>query len=415
MSRQTAYRSLMFVGLLFALFPASLAAKVVEQIVVVIDGEPYTLSNLKEYATTKGGRAFPMGDLSRIEKEDKEMLEGFITERLLAAEVKRLGIAVSEGDIDHYITQIRGRNRLSEEDLKSALQREGVTMERYRASVREEIEKGELINSQVQKRVNVTPEDVERYYRTNQKRYMTEDRVRLRHILIALPERATPEEQEAALAKAREVRKRALAGEDFARLARDYSQGAGVTEGGDIGWVSRGSLVSEIEEVAFQRLSVGEISEPLRTNSGIHLIKLEGRERPQPIPQSEVGVKIKEELYAKALEERFQKWLKTDLRKRHHVDVKLPGVVFRPEETKKGTVDSLMAAESQPRRSEQASFWSYLNPLSYIVKQTPIEGEDATGELSGKKIISIFGIPLFTTDTADYGSEELSVPSETDS
>jgi len=414
MRRQRIYPALFIICLL--LLSHTLArAEVIEQIMVVIDGEAYTLSNLKEYATTKGGGAFPAGDLTRIGKEDKELLEEFITEKLLAAEVKRLGIAVGEGDVDHYIVQIRERNRISEEELKLALKREGITVERYRASVREEIEKGELINSQVQKRVNITPEDVERYYRANQKKYLTEDRVRLRHILLVLAEKATAEEQELSLAKAKEIRKRALAGEDFSQLARDYSQGAGAAEGGDIGWLNRGSLVREIEEVAFQRLSVGEISEPLRTSSGIHLIKLEGREPSRPIPLSEVAGKIKEVLYAKALEERFQRWLKTDLRKRHRVDVKISGVVFRPEEAKEGTVDSLMAAESQEGKGQKASFWSYLNPLSYIIKETPVEGEDAGGELSGRKIISIFGLPLFTTDSADDGSEEPSSPSKTDS
>lgn len=407
MLRQTIYCSLILICSFLSLHPAPLIAKVVEQVLVVIDGEPYTLSNFKEFAKTKMGREFPTGDLDNIGKEDKEVLEQFITEKLLAAEVKLVGIRVGEEEIDHYIGQIKERNRIGDEELKAALSREGVTIENYRVSIRAEIEKSEIINRQVRKRVNITAEDVERYYRLNAKKYTTEERVRLRHILLSLPDGAPPEREKEVTLKALEIRNRAMAREDFAKLAQSYSEGAGAEGGGDIGWVNRGSLLKEIEESAFNKLSVGEVSQPLRTSLGVHLIKLDGREGGQPLPLSEVAGKIKEELYAKALEERFQKWLKTDLRKRHRVDVKLPGVVFRPEGTKEGTVDSLVASASRKRRNEESGFFSYLNPLSYIFRQSPIEGENAQGELSGKNIVSIFGIPLFTSESVDDAPEDL--------
>lgn len=410
MLRQIIYCSLILVYSLLSLSP--LMAKVVEQVIVVIDGEPYTLSNVREFARTKVGRVFPTGDLNHIGKEDKEILEQFITGELLAAEVNRVGIRVSKEDIDHYIEQIKERNRISDEELRAALSREGITVEKYRASIRADIEKSELITRQVQKKVNITSEDVERYYRLNLKRYTTKERVRLRHILFPLPEGAPPEHEREVTLKAVEIRDRAMGGEEFSELAQHYSEGAGAAEGGDIGWVSRGSLLEEIEEVAFNKLSVGSVSQPVRTSLGVHLVKLEGREVARPLPLAEVQGKIKEQLYAKALEERFQKWLKTDLRKAHRVDVKLPGVVFRPEETKEGTVNSLMASESRKRRKEEPGFLSYLNPLSYIMSETPIEGEDAQGELSGENVVSIFGTPLFTTESSDDVPEDLFAPPE---
>lgn len=386
--------------------PFSVTAKVIEQVVAVIDGEPYTLSNFKEYAKTKMGREFPAGDLNRIEKEDQEVLEQFITEKLLSAETKAVGIKIGEAEIDHYIEQIKQRNRISDEDLAEALKREGLSAKQYRDSIRAEIEKGEIINRQVRKRVNITAEDAERYYRLNPKQFTTAERVRLRHILFSLPRTASAEREKEVMQRALEVRGRILGGMDFAKAAQEYSEGAGAAAGGDVGWMSRGSLLKEIEEIAFSKLSAGEISQPLRTSLGVHLIKLDARDSGRLLPLAEVQEKLKEELYAKALEERYQKWLKSDLRQRHRVDVKLPGVVFRPEETKERTVDSLMAASSRGRRSERSGFLSYLNPLSYIVTESPVEGEDAQGQLSGLNIVKIFGVPLFTSDSGD-GSEEL--------
>lgn len=412
MDRHTIHCGSVFIAVFALLFPLSLGARVIEQVLVVIDREPYTLSDLKDYARARMGREFPSGDLSLVGDEDRMVLEQFITEKLLAEEIKVAGIKVSDHDIDQYTGQIKERNRLTDEDLKAALSREGVSLEKYRASVRAEIEKSEIINRQVRKRVNITPEDIERYYRLNSKKFMTEERVRLRHILLALPKDAPADLEQEVRLKAQEIRNRVQAGENFEKLAQANSEGAGAAGGGDIGWVKRGSLLKEIEQVAFGRLAVGQVSEPLRTSMGFHLIKLEEKEPGRLLPIEQVRGKIREELYATALEERYQKWLKTDLRKNHRVDVKLAGVVFRPEETKEGTVDSLLASTARRTKKEEPGFLSYLNPFSYILKETPVEGEDGQGPVSDRKIVSIFGFPLFATESVDDVPQDPLAPIE---
>lgn len=400
---------LLFLGFL-VLLSSSAPAKVIEQLIAVIDGEPYTLSNLGVYAKAKLGREFPTGDLNKINAADREVLEQFITEKLLEAEVRESGIKITGEEVDQYITQIKQRNRLSDDDLKKVLSREGQTVESYRASVKTELEKSEIINRQVRKKVNITNEDVERYYKLNANKYRSEDRVRLRHILFPLAERAAPDQVQAATDKAMELYEQIAAGKDFGELAREFSQGAGRADGGDIGWVNRGTLVSGIEEMAFEKLKVGQVSTPFRTGMGVHLVKLEERQTGAVLPLSAVASKIKDELYAKALEERFARWLKTDLRRKHRVDVKLAGVVFKPEDSQEGMVNSLMAKSTRSRRQEDRSFLSYLNPLSYIVKEIPPEDDDPNSPLAGKNIVSVFGVPLFTTEAVDDVPDVLSSP-----
>ena len=386
----------------FQLFLAQTApAKVIEQLIVVIDGEPYTLSNLAAYAKAKMGREFPSGDLKKINDDDREVLEQFITEKLLEAEARESGIKVTEQDVSQYIDEIKKRNRLSDDELKTVLSREGQTLESYRASVKSELEKSEILNRQVRNKVNITNDDVERYYKLNANKFRSEDRVRLRHILLALPQSATPEEVQAATEKAMDLYKRIVAGADFAELAREYSQGAGQADGGDIGWVSRGKLISGIEQVAFDKLTVGQVSTPFQTSMGVHIVKLEARESGTVLPLATVAPKIKEELQSKALEDRFVKWLKTDLRRKHRVDVKIAGVVFKPEDSKEGMVDSLMAKSTRSKKQSERTFLSYLNPLSYIVKEIPMEDEDPKSPMAGKSIVNVFGVPLFAKDTPD--------------
>jgi parvulin-like peptidyl-prolyl isomerase len=403
-------RLLLVVSFLLLLAPFSAQGRVVEQIITVIDGEPYTLTNLAGYAKSKMARDFPTGPLDKINGSDREVLEQFITEKLLDAEIRETGIKVTDQDIDVYIDQIKHKNRLTDAELRTALAREGQTLQDYKASVKAELEKGELINRQVRKRVNITNEDVERYYKLNSKNYRADDRARIRHILLPLAGNASPEEVQAATAKGNQLYEQIMAGEDFGRLAQKHSDGAGRESGGDIGWVNRGTLLKPIEDVAFDKLSVGQISRPVRSSMGLHLIKLDSRDLGAVLPLSAVAPKIKEELYAKAMEERYSKWLKNELRRKHTVDVKIAGVVFKPEDSKEDTMGSLMAKSTRLNRKEDRGVLGYLNPLSYIIKETPSDQEDHKGPLAGKNIVSVFGVPLFTTDTVDDSPDVLSPP-----
>jgi peptidyl-prolyl cis-trans isomerase SurA len=408
MLRPSTKKSLLLFFLL--IFPYGASAAVIEQLIAVVNGEPYTLSNLTAYAKSKMNRAFPSGDLNQINASDREVLEQFITDKLLEAEVREAGIVVSDEDVTRYIEQVKKNNRLSDEDLKLALSREGMTLAAYRASVKSEMEKSEIIDRQVRRKVNITDEDVERYYKINSKNYRSTERARIRHILLPLPEDAPPERVQNVMEKGKELYERIEAGEDFAALAREYSEGAGRTEGGEIGWVKKGTLILGLEEVAFQKLSVGQVSEPFRTSMGVHIVKLEGREGSNVLPLSSVAPRIKEELLKKILEERFAKWLKTDLRRKHRIDIKVANVVFKPGDSKEGTMNSLMANSSRTARREDRSVLSYLNPFSYIVKETPFEDEDAKSPLKDKSIVTVFGVPLFTTDTVEDAPDVLNPP-----
>ncbi len=410
MLRQIIYPILFF--LLFVLPPRLAAGAVIEQVIAVINGEPYTMSDLNRYAKEKLGRGFPTGDLNQINTNDRQVLEQFVTDKLLEAEAVEAGIRIGPEEVERYIEQVKKTNRLSDEELKMALKREGQTPESYRATVKAEMEKSEIIDRQVRRKVNITDDDVERYYKLNVKTYRSKERARIRHILLTLSDNAPAERVQIVTEKAQGIYQRIQAGEDFAALAGEYSEGAGRATGGDIGWVVRGTLIAGLEEVAFEKLTVGRVSEPFRTTMGVHIVKLEARESGTTLPLKSVAPKIKEELLNKALEERFARWLKTDMRRKHRVDIKIAGVVFKPEDSKANTMNTLVARSMRPVRQQERSVLSYLNPFSYIVKETPFEDEDQKSPLAGKSVVSIFGVPLFTTETADDTPDILTPPKQ---
>jgi parvulin-like peptidyl-prolyl isomerase len=253
--------------------------------------------------------------------DQAQMLDALITDKVIEKEASDKGIIVRDEDIDHYIDGIKERNHLTDEQLQQALAAQGLTKEAYRTQVREEIQKAQLINREIRGKVNVTPEEVERYYKAHLSEYSTPARIQLAHILFHLDPNATSDQIAAMTAKAEELRARIKKGADFAEMAKEYSDDPNGKNGGDLGWFKPGQMLDELEKAA-ENLQVGEVSDPVRTRAGIHLIKLEAREGASHENLGELQEQIKQQLYNAALEDRFQKWLTEELRKRHHVEMR---------------------------------------------------------------------------------------------
>jgi peptidyl-prolyl cis-trans isomerase D len=139
--------------------------------------------------------------------------------------------------------------------------------------------------------VTVSDQELQRFYNDNKDRFRVEDRVKASHILFKTTGK-TPEEIEAVRKKAEDVLKRVRASEDFAKLAKEYSDDAQTTaKGGDLGWIVRGQTVPEFEKAAFS-LPIGSISDLIKTVYGFHILKIEGRERARLRSLQEVAAEI---------------------------------------------------------------------------------------------------------------------------
>jgi len=290
-------------------------AAVVNKVLATVDGEPVTMYELKKY-TQSSIRGRQMG----ASVDQAQLLDSLITDKLIEKEVSDKGIVVHDDEIDRYIDNIKERNKVDDEGLKQALAAQGLTLEKYRTQVRAEIQKAQLMNREIRGKVNITPEDVQRYYEAHLDEFSTPARMQIAHIVIRLPPDSPPDQVAAATAKAQEVHARLASGADFAAMAKEYSEDPSGQNGGDLGWFKKGEMLDSIEAAAL-RLKVGEISEPVRTKIGIHILKLEGREGASHQKLDDLAEQIKQQLYNAALDERFQKWLTEDLRKRHNVEM----------------------------------------------------------------------------------------------
>jgi peptidyl-prolyl cis-trans isomerase SurA len=201
-----------------------------------------------------------------------------------------------------------------------------MTLESYRQQVADEIERAMLVSREIGSHVNVTPQDVERYYKAHSDEYAQAEQVHVRHIFLPMSGRS----EEEVRTQMEDIRKRATAGEDFGKLADENSQGPGAGQGGDLGNFKKGQMAKEIEDVAFA-LKPGEISQPFRMGAGMHLIKVEEHTIPgQQEIDKDTAEQIKRKLYSEALKQRYDRWFQEDLRFRHSIENFLTASSNRP-------------------------------------------------------------------------------------
>jgi len=300
-----------------ALLPAASGAEVVDRVVAIINDSIITLSELNAAAAIvldklkKEGQ----GDAPGIEELRPRVLEDLVEQKLIKQASDKAGIDVSDREIDNAIDDIKRQNRhMTQEQLMLALARSGLTYREYREQLKEQIRQVKFMNMEFRSKISVQDEDIENYYRQHIDDYYEAPKYRISCIVISPDDRQLME-------KRIEVVREALAeGRDFAELARLYSDGPNADGGGDLGRLSSGELDPEIEKTALA-LGPGEVSEPLERPEGTYIIKLNEGLRADPIPLERVRGIIRETLFSKAMEERFNFWL-AEQKKLAHIEIR---------------------------------------------------------------------------------------------
>ena len=297
-----------------------------DRVAAVVNGEVVTLSELvtRSGAEYRRADALPPGparDLARA-KALQAAFDLVVAERLVETEVKTLGIEVTEAQIDGAIEDVKKRNNLSDEMLKQALASEGLNLKTYRERLRKDFESHMLIAAKVQNRVKVTDDDVKGYYQSHEQEFAGDEQSRLRLILLAVPVGAPADEDSRVKASGEVVLARLAAGEDFADLAKQVSQGPGASSGGDLGWVKKGTMPIDLERVAFA-LTPGQNSGLVRARTGWIILKADDRRSAKGPPIDEVKDRIREKL-ALQQGEIYRKQYLEELKRGAIIELKIP-------------------------------------------------------------------------------------------
>ena len=302
------------------------APRVVNRVAAIVNGEVVTLHELERRAGAdlSRGAALPAGK-ERERAREKALQAAFdvlVAEKLFSAQVKELGVEVTEQEIDGVIAEVKKRNNLDEEALQNALASQGMDQAAYRQAVKRDLESMRLVQLKIRSKLKVTDEDVQNYWQTHPQEFRTDDEVRIRHVFLALSERAAPAEVERVKSLAQDLVRRARAGEDFAELAKKHSEGPSAPDGGDLGWLRRGTVQADVERVAFG-LEQGQVSDPLRTPAGYQILRLDERRGGAPRPLAEVKEEIRDRLTNEQGDIYRAQYI-ADLRKEASIETRIP-------------------------------------------------------------------------------------------
>jgi peptidyl-prolyl cis-trans isomerase SurA len=298
-------------------------AEVVDRVVATVNNETITSSDLQEaveiFQHQMGQQTQePLSQRDQTALE-RRVLEDLIDKTLIDGFAKTAGIEVSEEEIDRAIGEVITRAHISEDDLQEALRKDGLPYDEYRNQIKDQIMKAKMVQREIRSRVNIKDGQIEEYYMDHPDEFRAEEGVLLLHILFPLPESPSPEVVSATAAEAERVRQEILQGTTFQEAAKRYSKDATAAQGGWLGFFRNGALSPEME-AGIRDLDEGEVSEPIETPLGIHLLMVEERTSGDVRQLERVRETIREKLFEEAAERLFEDWRK-ELRKNAHIEV----------------------------------------------------------------------------------------------
>jgi parvulin-like peptidyl-prolyl isomerase len=256
----------------------------------------------QEYRRPYGINVAGRGDhLQRLTKLRKEAMDKMIEQELVRQAAEAQGIEITGAEIDAALAEV-SEPFDNPDDFHRRLQTEGFTQDSYREHIERMIAAKKYLDGIRMTVETVNDEELETYYRDNEHRLTLPEQVRVRHVLLTWKPMGTTDDRAAIRKQMTPILERARADEDFAALAREYSDDSATAQnGGDTGLFQRGQMVPAFEAVAFA-LEPGEISDPVETPFGVHIIRLEERQEARLLPLEEVREQLREHIREEKME-----------------------------------------------------------------------------------------------------------------
>jgi parvulin-like peptidyl-prolyl isomerase len=275
-------------ALLALALTVSLRAEILEQVLVKVNGDIVTKSDFErlqvEFLRQRPELQNVTADSPELQKAVAEstpqLILGAVDELLLVQRGRELGYVMSDEQFKSVLDNIKKDNNIdTDEKFQEALKQEGMTLADLRRQLEKNMLESRVQQNEVMAKISVTEDEAHAYYDAHKNEFTTPSELMLREILIAVPTTdrgVNVGQDDAAKAKADDIRHRLLAGEPFARLAGEVSDAASKANGGLIGPIKMDELAPALQTI-LGKLKVGDVSEVIRTQRGYQLLALESR------------------------------------------------------------------------------------------------------------------------------------------
>lgn len=315
---------------LFAMGVATLAAQgtstIIQKIIVKVNGEIFTQADLElrqiQALRDQNRQVRNPQDLvgdaalrTALADVTPTILSDAVDELLLVQRGRELGVKFTDESFKQALENIKKDNKLDDAALAAALKQEGLTL----ADLRQNFERAYLVQvvqqREIMRNMTLTEEEARQYYKTHPDAFMKPPTITVREILVAVPTDAISGQpvvnvatDEAAKAKMDAARERALKGEDFAKIVADVSDSSTKANGGLIGPILVNDLSPALKDI-LATMKMGDVSEPLRTQRGYQMFKLETRTEPELETFDKVRDQISQRIYNERLEGETKKYI----------------------------------------------------------------------------------------------------------
>jgi parvulin-like peptidyl-prolyl isomerase len=306
---------------------AAWGSQILDGIAAIVNDNIITISEVREVMALEANELDKRYYGTELEMRRRELfrntLQPLIDVEIQIERAKSLKITVQEADIDRQVKQLKEANHLTDAQFEEILRSRGLTIEEHREQIRRSLLVTKLVNFEVQSRLVITEDELQKAYEQQRERFRIAGELTVSHILFLVPEEATAEENARAKQKAEAVLKQLRAGGDFAQLAKQYSEGPSAQNAGLLGTFRTGELLPGFEE-AIASLQPGEISEPVRTQIGWHIIRLESAQSGGYKPLEAVRDELTAELKRTKFERNYKEWIES-LRQQAYIKILYEG------------------------------------------------------------------------------------------
>ena len=278
MAVKTVFKGFLFISLIFLNpFSASSDIAVMDKIVAIVDKDVVLQSELNQrmkriYSQiTQSGTQAPSFEILQ-----QQVLDQLISERIQLNIGFNAGVRISDSEINEALTRLAANSNLTLTEYLELIKLQQPNIEILREQIRREIVVARVQQNQVMRRIRISERELDNFLESEDGRFMTSPDVNIGQILLGVPSNSNETVLANIYTQAKNLHERILQGEDFKNLAISFSDDQTALEGGNIGWRKLAQLPFIFIE-ALKDMQVGDISEPIKSNAGYHLIKLYDR------------------------------------------------------------------------------------------------------------------------------------------
>jgi peptidyl-prolyl cis-trans isomerase SurA len=303
---------ILFIALTGALSLQPARGETLNRVVAIVNDDIITLHELNRKIKELTGMAavdLKGRNEERYYETRRQVLELLIDDKITQSKIQEMGIKVDEKEIDEAIEKMKRDNKWTQEDLLSRLKEEGISFEKYKANMKTELERIQLINYEVRSRIIIREEMMKQYYDENKKKFNAELKVHLASIFLV---RQDPDDETELLEtkkRGEDILERLKAGENFQALARQYSQGPGAEDGGYLGAFKIDDLDPGLKKI-LEVIPEGGFSDLIIRPNGIQIIMVVRKEGGKVKSYEDVKEAIYGVLYQEEINKRYMAWIK---------------------------------------------------------------------------------------------------------